>query len=87
MQQLLRITGKDVIYRFCKHLNVNFGEGDQSRTFNSIMKNLENKIRRLPEYKVRFSKDFEAKRQKKDASYKKKHDEILEKKMKNIQIQ
>ena len=86
MQQLLRISGKTVIYRLCKHLNVNFGKGDQSRTFHLIMKNIENKMRRLPEYKLRFNKGFEAKRKKKNASFKKKQDELLEKKLENNEI-
>lgn len=62
IQQLLRICGKKVILRLCEHLNVNRGEGENQRSFQALMKNLENKIRRLPEYKLRFNKSFEEKR-------------------------
>lgn len=58
MQQLLRIAGKDVINRFCRHLNVN----TESRSFHYILKNLENKMRRLPAYKLRYNKEFDEKR-------------------------
>lgn len=55
IQQLLRICGKQVILRLCEHLNVNKGEGENTRSFQGLMRNLENKIRRLPEYKLRFN--------------------------------
>lgn len=50
------------------------------------MKNMENKIRRLPEYKLRFNAAFEAKRGKNAKKpFKKPTDALLEKRRKTIQ--
>jgi len=76
MQQLLSITAPETIYRICKHLNVN----SKDRTIKYQMKNLENKIRRMPEYKYRYNKEFDQKRLKRYEDYQRKPDELYEKK-------
>ena len=62
IHQVLRICGKDVILRLCDHLGVSKGDDANQRSFPGLMKNIENKFRRLPEYKLRFNKSFEEKR-------------------------
>ena len=52
---------------------------DDKRPFKFLMKNVENKLRRLTEYKLRYNKVFDQKRQKNDKNYKRTHDPIFEK--------
>ena len=67
--------------RIFKHLNVNA----DGRTYKFQMKNLENKIRRLPEYKARYNKVFDSKRLKKYKDYKRKPDELFEMRKDRVQ--
>lgn len=82
--QMVQIVGKKAIDRIFIHMAVR----TEGRDFREAMKNMENKIRRLPEYKIRFNKYFHQKRIKIPKSkywrqpkkpYQRKTDELLKK--------
>ena len=82
--QMLHIVGQSNVDRIFKHLNI-YSEG---RSFKEKMKNLENKIRRLPQYKLLFNDQFYQKRLKNpEKVYKKNPDDLFEKQKTKLNLQ